>query len=97
MDGVHFYNMDTDSMHLAIAGSKIEGYKYGLNLYNGNEQTDGIVSLVNRMKGVSEKKANLTTNDNIKCLKAFDVDPDKKNYKVKDTGKNEGETIQRYE
>ncbi|KAA6384875.1 MAG: hypothetical protein EZS28_019599 [Streblomastix strix] len=29
---------------------------------------DDIVSLVNRMKGVSEKKANLTTNDYIKCL-----------------------------
>ncbi|KAA6394037.1 MAG: hypothetical protein EZS28_010435 [Streblomastix strix] len=38
------------------------------NLYNGNEQNDDIILLVNRMKGVSEKKANLTTNDYIKCL-----------------------------
>ncbi|KAA6389079.1 MAG: hypothetical protein EZS28_015397 [Streblomastix strix] len=38
------------------------------SLSNGNEQSDDIVSLVNRMKGVSEKKANLTTNDYIKCL-----------------------------
>ncbi|KAA6385928.1 MAG: hypothetical protein EZS28_018544 [Streblomastix strix] len=36
------------------------------SLYNVNEQNDDIVSLVNRMKGVSEKKANLTTNDYIK-------------------------------
>ncbi|KAA6392375.1 MAG: hypothetical protein EZS28_012102 [Streblomastix strix] len=42
-------------------------HKY-YSLYNGNEQSDDIVSLVNRMKGVSEKKANLTTNDYIKCL-----------------------------
>ncbi|KAA6382447.1 MAG: hypothetical protein EZS28_022026, partial [Streblomastix strix] len=119
MDRVHFCNIDTDSMNLAIAGSQIEGYKQGLkyaikdqyfydqqykewlpwndcavaeekkllsftsesqgenivclapkyySLYNGNEQNDDIVSLVNRMKGVSEKKANLTTNDYIKCL-----------------------------
>ncbi|KAA6391382.1 MAG: hypothetical protein EZS28_013092 [Streblomastix strix] len=119
MDRVHFCNMDTDLMYLAIAGSQIEGYKQGLkyiikdqlfydlhykkwlpwdnctvaeekklmgittesygenivclapkcySLYNGNEQNDDIVSLVNRMKGVSEKKANLTTNDYIKCL-----------------------------
>ncbi|KAA6382352.1 MAG: hypothetical protein EZS28_022121 [Streblomastix strix] len=119
MDRVHFCNMDTDSMYLAIAGSQIEGYKQGLkyvikdqlfydqhykkwlpwdnctvaeekklmgittesqgenivclapkcySLYNGNEQNDDIVSLVNRMKGVSEKKANLSTNDYIKCL-----------------------------
>ncbi|KAA6398802.1 MAG: hypothetical protein EZS28_005672, partial [Streblomastix strix] len=119
MDSVHFCNMDTDSMYLAIAGSQIEGYKQGLkyvikdqlfydqhykewlpwgnctvaeekklmgittkskgenivclapkcqSLYNGNEQNDDIVSLVNRMKGVSEKDANLTTNDYIKCL-----------------------------
>ncbi|KAA6370605.1 MAG: hypothetical protein EZS28_033867, partial [Streblomastix strix] len=39
------------------------------SLYNGNEQNEDIVSLVNRMKGVSEKKANLTTNDYIQCLK----------------------------
>ncbi|KAA6362519.1 MAG: hypothetical protein EZS28_041954 [Streblomastix strix] len=38
------------------------------SLFNGNEQNVDIVSLVNRMKGVSEKKANLTTNDYIKCL-----------------------------
>ncbi|KAA6384122.1 MAG: hypothetical protein EZS28_020350 [Streblomastix strix] len=38
------------------------------SLYNGNEQNDDIVSQVNRMKGVSEKKVNLTTNDYIKCL-----------------------------
>ncbi|KAA6357093.1 MAG: hypothetical protein EZS28_047380, partial [Streblomastix strix] len=38
------------------------------SLYNGNEQSDDIVSLVNRMKGVSEQKADLTTNDYIKCL-----------------------------
>ncbi|KAA6390930.1 MAG: hypothetical protein EZS28_013543, partial [Streblomastix strix] len=119
MDRVHFCNMDTDSMYLAIAGSQIEGYKQGLkyvikdqlfydqhykewlpwdnctvaeekkllglttesygenivclapkccSLQNGNEQNDDIVSLVNRMKGVSEKKANLTTNDYTKCL-----------------------------
>ncbi|KAA6395256.1 MAG: hypothetical protein EZS28_009220 [Streblomastix strix] len=119
MDRVHFCNMDTDSMYLAIAGSQIEGYKQELKyvikdqvfydnhykewlpwndctvaeekklmgittesqgenivclapkcyrLYNGNEQNDDIVSLVNRMKGVSEKKANLTTNYYIKCL-----------------------------
>ncbi|KAA6396517.1 MAG: hypothetical protein EZS28_007956 [Streblomastix strix] len=119
MDRVHFCNMDTDSMYLAISGSQIEGYKQRLkyviedqglydqhykewlpwddctiaeekklmgittesqgenivcltpkcySLYNGNEQIDDIVSLVNRMKGVSEKKANLTTNDYIKCL-----------------------------
>ncbi|KAA6361857.1 MAG: hypothetical protein EZS28_042616, partial [Streblomastix strix] len=117
MDRVHFCNMDTDSMYLAIAGSQIEGYKQGLkyviknqlfydlhykewlpwdnctvaeekklmgittesqgenivclapkcySLYNGNEQNDDIVSLVNRMKGVSEAKADLTTNDYIK-------------------------------
>ncbi|KAA6402878.1 MAG: hypothetical protein EZS28_001590 [Streblomastix strix] len=30
MDRVHFCNKDTDSMYLAIAGSKIEGYKQGL-------------------------------------------------------------------
>ncbi|KAA6396175.1 MAG: hypothetical protein EZS28_008297 [Streblomastix strix] len=119
MDRVHFCNMDTDSMYLAIAGSQIEGYKQGLkyvikdqlfydlhykewlpwsdftvaeekklmglttesqeenivclahkyySLYNGNELNDDIVSLVNQMKGVSKKKANLTTNDYIKCL-----------------------------
>ncbi|KAA6374075.1 MAG: hypothetical protein EZS28_030399 [Streblomastix strix] len=129
MDRVHFCNMDTDSMYLAITGSQIEGYKQGLkyvikdqgfydehykeslpcgdnctvaeekklmgittesqvenivclapkcySLYNRNEQIDDIVSLVNRMKGVSqrcwlsegsEKKANLTANDYIKCL-----------------------------
>ncbi|KAA6400848.1 MAG: hypothetical protein EZS28_003621 [Streblomastix strix] len=119
IDRVHFCNMDTDSMYLAIAGSQIEGYKYGLkymikdqlfydqhykewlpwdnctvaeekklmglttepqgenivcltpkcySLYNENEQNEEIVSLVNRMKRVSEKKANLTTNDYIKCL-----------------------------
>ncbi|KAA6387324.1 MAG: hypothetical protein EZS28_017151 [Streblomastix strix] len=47
------------------------------SLYNGNEQNENIVLLVNRMKGVSqrcwlseesEKKANLKTNDQIKCL-----------------------------
>ncbi|KAA6374687.1 MAG: hypothetical protein EZS28_029787 [Streblomastix strix] len=38
------------------------------NLYTGNKQNVDIVSIVNRMKGVSEKKANLTTNDYIKCL-----------------------------
>ncbi|KAA6401288.1 MAG: hypothetical protein EZS28_003183 [Streblomastix strix] len=38
------------------------------HLYNGNEQNDDIVLLLNRMKGVSEKNANLTTNDYIKCL-----------------------------
>ncbi|KAA6392380.1 MAG: hypothetical protein EZS28_012092, partial [Streblomastix strix] len=38
------------------------------SLYNGNEQNDDLVSLVNRMKGVNEKKANLSTNDYIKCL-----------------------------
>ncbi|KAA6397143.1 MAG: hypothetical protein EZS28_007328 [Streblomastix strix] len=38
------------------------------SLYNGNEQSDDIVSLVNRMKGVREKKAILTTNDYVKCL-----------------------------
>ncbi|KAA6361141.1 MAG: hypothetical protein EZS28_043332, partial [Streblomastix strix] len=27
---VHFCNMDTDSMYLAVAGSQIEGYKQGL-------------------------------------------------------------------
>ncbi|KAA6398173.1 MAG: hypothetical protein EZS28_006296 [Streblomastix strix] len=119
VDRVHFCNMDTDSMYLAIAGSQIEGYKQGLkyvikdqlfydnhykewlpldnctiaeekkllgltieslgenivclapkcySLYNGIEQNDDLVSLVNRMKGVSEKKVNLTTNDYIKCL-----------------------------
>ncbi|KAA6404378.1 MAG: hypothetical protein EZS28_000089 [Streblomastix strix] len=119
MDRVHFCNMDTDQMYLAIAGSKIECYKYGLkyvikdqgffdqqykewlpwndctvaeekklmgitiesqgenfvciapkcyNLYKENEQNDNIVSLVNRMKGVSEVKADITTNDHIKCL-----------------------------
>ncbi|KAA6388897.1 MAG: hypothetical protein EZS28_015574 [Streblomastix strix] len=119
MDSIHFCNIDTDSMYLAIAGSNVEGYKQGLkyvikdqqfydqlykewlpwdgctvaeekklggittesqgenivclapkcySLYNGNEQNDDIVSLVNRMKGVSEKKTNLTTNDYIKCL-----------------------------
>ncbi|KAA6399114.1 MAG: hypothetical protein EZS28_005362 [Streblomastix strix] len=116
---VHFYNMDTDSLYLAIAGSQIEGYKQGLkyviknqkfydqqykewlpwndctvaeekklmviitesygeniiclapkcfSLYNGNEQNDDIVPFVNRMKGFSAKKANLTTSDYIKCL-----------------------------
>ncbi|KAA6378647.1 MAG: hypothetical protein EZS28_025826, partial [Streblomastix strix] len=98
MDRVHFCNMDTDSMYLAIAGSQIEEWlpwdnctvaeekkligitteSQGKNivclapkcysLYKGNEQNDDIVSLVNRMKGVSEKKANLTTNDYIKYL-----------------------------
>ncbi|KAA6384029.1 MAG: hypothetical protein EZS28_020444 [Streblomastix strix] len=119
MDKVHFRNIDTDSMYLAIAGSQIEGYKQGLkymiknqefydnhykewlplndctvtqekklmgiitetqgeniirlapkcyNPYNGNEQNNNLISLVNKMKGVSEKKANLTTNDYIKCL-----------------------------
>ncbi|KAA6400174.1 MAG: hypothetical protein EZS28_004292 [Streblomastix strix] len=38
------------------------------SLYNGNEQNNGIESLMSRMKDVSEKKANLTTNDYIKCL-----------------------------
>ncbi|KAA6361021.1 MAG: hypothetical protein EZS28_043452 [Streblomastix strix] len=38
------------------------------SLYNGNEQSDGIVLLGNRMKSASEKKAILTTNDYIKCL-----------------------------
>ncbi|KAA6404365.1 MAG: putative Transposable element Tc3 transposase [Streblomastix strix] len=38
------------------------------SLYNGNEQNEDIVSLVNRMKGVSEKKTNLTNDDYIKCL-----------------------------
>ncbi|KAA6393950.1 MAG: hypothetical protein EZS28_010525 [Streblomastix strix] len=38
------------------------------SLYNGNEQNDDIISLVNWMKGVSKKKANLTTNDYIKCM-----------------------------
>ncbi|KAA6401658.1 MAG: hypothetical protein EZS28_002816 [Streblomastix strix] len=38
------------------------------SLCNRNEQNDDIVSLVNRMKRVSEKKANLTTNDYIKRL-----------------------------
>ncbi|KAA6402881.1 MAG: hypothetical protein EZS28_001593 [Streblomastix strix] len=95
---VHFCNMDTDSMYLAIAGSKIEEWlpwddctvaeekklicltteSQGENivclapkcysLQNRNEQNDDIVSLVNRMKGVSQKKANLITNDYIKCL-----------------------------
>ncbi|KAA6366433.1 MAG: hypothetical protein EZS28_038040 [Streblomastix strix] len=37
-------------------------------LNKGNEQNEDIVSLVNRMKGVSEKKANQTTDDYIKCL-----------------------------
>ncbi|KAA6401840.1 MAG: hypothetical protein EZS28_002633 [Streblomastix strix] len=105
--------MDTDSMYLAIEGSKVKDYKqrlkyvnkvkefYGLHYrewlpwddctvaeekklmsiitesqgenivciackcystYNENEQNDDIVSLVNRMKVVSEKKADLTTN-----------------------------------
>ncbi|KAA6397482.1 MAG: hypothetical protein EZS28_006992 [Streblomastix strix] len=38
------------------------------NLFNGNEQNEDIVSLMNMMKGVSEMRANLTTNDYIKCL-----------------------------
>ncbi|KAA6369254.1 MAG: hypothetical protein EZS28_035219 [Streblomastix strix] len=107
MDRVHFCNMDTDAMYLAIAGSQIERYKQGLkyvikdqqfydqhykewlpwndctvaeekkligistesqgenivclapkcySLCNGNEQNDDIVSLVNRMNGVSGKR-----------------------------------------
>ncbi|KAA6398890.1 MAG: hypothetical protein EZS28_005582 [Streblomastix strix] len=38
------------------------------SLYNGNEQNGDTVSLVNRLKGINEKKINLTTNDHIKCL-----------------------------
>ncbi|KAA6397723.1 MAG: hypothetical protein EZS28_006752 [Streblomastix strix] len=38
------------------------------SLYNGNEQNEDIISLMNWMKGVSEKKGNHTTNDYIKCL-----------------------------
>ncbi|KAA6400237.1 MAG: hypothetical protein EZS28_004242 [Streblomastix strix] len=38
------------------------------SLFNGNEQNDDIVSLVNRLKEVSEQKANITTNDYIECL-----------------------------
>ncbi|KAA6368780.1 MAG: hypothetical protein EZS28_035694 [Streblomastix strix] len=38
------------------------------SLYIVNEYNDDIVTLVIKMNGVSEKKANLTINDYIKCL-----------------------------
>ncbi|KAA6374256.1 MAG: hypothetical protein EZS28_030217 [Streblomastix strix] len=35
---VHFYNMDIDSMYLAIAGSQIDGYKQGLKYVINNQE-----------------------------------------------------------
>ncbi|KAA6353909.1 MAG: hypothetical protein EZS28_050564, partial [Streblomastix strix] len=132
---VHFCNMDTHSMYLAISGLQIEGYKQGLkyvikdqgffdqhykerlpwdnctvaeekklmgianesqsenivrlapkcySLYDGNEQNDDIVTLVNRMNRVSEKKANLTTYDYIKSLNdGCNINVTTKNFQMK--------------
>ncbi|KAA6396552.1 MAG: hypothetical protein EZS28_007920 [Streblomastix strix] len=38
MERFHFCNMDTDSMYLAIAGSKFEGYQQGLKYVIKDQQ-----------------------------------------------------------